>query len=257
MTPFEFGRLLKRAFELPPKPAENPNQPLPQKPLGMNPPAAAPPPPPAPKPAGNFWTGTNYKSNPTPLDDYKRTLSRYVSPWNQDNSGAGGNDRGAVDTALKWGTRGSLGLGAAAGTTAAAITAAPGVYGAMTGGAGTTTAAGAGGGAAAASQTPAGQNVIQRGAQMVGQFGNQAASTYQNTIDPTLKRMNYKPEDVIQDTYMAGTGNFDKIKGPGWGGSLPSMPIGAPSIPKPLESWKKLYRAGSATLPGLAHVKML
>ena len=71
----------------------------------------------------NFLTGTYNPSNPTAYEDYRRTLSRYISPWNKDNTGAQGKDRGAIDDALKWGTRGSFAAGAGLGTAAAGIVA--------------------------------------------------------------------------------------------------------------------------------------
>lgn len=235
MSALEFGRAIKRAFELPPLPPGNK-------------PAPAPPPPPPPPPAAgkqtptwsNFWTGDYQPSNPTMYDDYRRTMSRYISPWNKDNSGAEGKDRGAVDEALKWSTRGAFGTAAVAGTAAAGLAAAPAVSSAMTGGAGTTAAAGTGG-AAAASQTPTGQNMMQRGMQSAGQLANQAGYVYQNNIDPLLKRLNYKPEDALQDIYAVGTGHADQVKGPGWNLPTPSFPKGAPSFPRPLETWKNLY----------------
>lgn len=230
MSALEFGRAVKRAFELPPLPPGNK-------------PAPAPPPPPPPPPANktptwsNFWSGEYYPSNPTPYDDYRRTMSRYISPWNKDNTGAEGQDRGAIDSALKWGTRGAFGTAAVAGTAAAGLAAAPA---AATGGAGTTAAAGTGG-AVAASQTPAGQNMLQRGVQNASQFANQAGYVYQNNIDPLLKRLNYKPEDALHDVYVGATGHADQIKGPGWSFPTPSMPKGAPTFPRPLETWKNLY----------------
>lgn len=239
MSAFKFGRAMKRAFELPPAPPP------------ANKPAPAPPPPPPPPPAANktptwsnFWTGEYNPSNPTPADDYRRTMSRYISPWNKDNSGAEGNDRGPIDEALKWGTRGAFGTAAVAGTTAAGLAAAPAVSSAMTGGAGTTAAAGTGG-VAAGSQTPAGQNLIQRGSQLA----NTAAQTYQSRVAPTLERLNYKPEDVIQDVYAGATGHPEKIKGPGWGFKTPSGPVGGPSFPRPLEAWKNLLSTNTGMLP--------
>lgn len=161
MTPFYFGRLVKIAFELPTQP--KPPTPTP-----------APPPPPQNKPPqqrtwSNFLTGTHQPSNPTLYDDYRRTMSRYISPWNQDTSGAEGTDRGMTDTALKWGTRAALGTGAVAGTAAAGLAAAPAVAG-IGSGVGTTASA-AGGGGAAATQTPVGQNFMQNASNAVGSAG--------------------------------------------------------------------------------------
>ena len=266
MSAFKFGRAMKRAFELPPAP-----------PPPANKPAPAPPPLPPPPPAANktptwsnFWTGDYNPSNPTPADDYRRTMSRYISPWNKDNAGAGGNDRGPIDEALKWGTRGAFGTAAVAGTTAAGLAAAPAVSSAMTGGAGTTAAAGTGG-AAAGSQTPAGQNLIQRGSQMAGdvvqrgsQLANTAAQTYQSRVAPTLERLNYKPEDVAQDVFAVGTGHPEKIKGPGWGFKTPGINVtGAPSFPRPVEAWKNLLSTNTGMLPNptstanVAHMKAM
>jgi len=141
----------------------------------------------------------------------------------------------------------AMALGAAAGVGAAGLAAAPAIMGAATTGSGA--AAGtAGGGAIAATQTPAGQNMLQRGAQMAGtlaQRGTQIAgnisNTYQSRIAPTLDKLNYKPQDVLSDGYAAATGNFDNIKGPGWGFQTPNLPHGAPSLPRPWEAMKNMY----------------
>jgi hypothetical protein len=157
---FLFGQYVKQAFELAPKPP------------GSAPPAPSPAPA-ASKPQrtwNNFWTGTHNPSNPTAYDDYRRTMSRYVSPWNQDTSGAQGKDQGNVDTALKWGTRAALGTGAAAGTAAAGVAAAAPTLAATPvsslpayfagNAAATGTVAGAGAGGAAASQNPTAQQMF-------------------------------------------------------------------------------------------------
>jgi hypothetical protein len=93
--------------------------------------------------------------------------------------------------------------------------------------------------------------MLQRGVQTIGQFGNQAANTYQNNIEPALKRLNYKPEDVLHDVYAAGTGHLDQVKGPALT-ATPSLPKGAPSFPKPLETWKNIYSAGVGMLPNFS-----
>lgn len=190
------------------------------------------------------------------------TMDRWYNPWTTQQV----TEKG--EHGLMRAGQAAMGVGAAAGIAAGGLAAAPalGLGGAGTGG---TTAATAGTGALAATQTPAGQNMLQRGAQMAGnvaQTGVQAASnlatTYQTRVAPTLERLNYKPEDVLQDAYMGVTGNFDKIKGPGWAAKMPSMPVGAPSIPRPLETWKNMYGAGAGMIPGtssntaLAHAGM-
>lgn len=149
-----------------------------------------------------------------------------------------------------------LGVGAAAGLAAGGLAAAPalGLGGAGTGG---TTAATAGTGAMAASQTPAGQNMLQRGSQMAGNVVNgvqRAVDVYQRNVAPTLDRLNYKPEDILHDGAAAVTGNFDNIKGPNWAkGMLPSgLPQGSPSIPRPLAAWKNMYGNAPGMLPGSA-----
>jgi hypothetical protein len=88
---------------------------------------------------------------------------------------------------------------------------------------------------------PAAQNMMNR--------ANTAINTYQTRVEPAFKSIGYKPEDLAMDAYAAGTGNFDKVKGPSWG--LPSMapkgmemPIGAPGLPKPLETWKHISSLG-------------
>ena len=205
---FLFGQYVKQSFELAPKPAESLNQPIPKqnalapKPSGSAPPAPAPAPAPAAsKPQrtwNNFWTGTHNPSNPTAYDDYRRTVSRYVSPWNKDTSGAQGKDQGNVDTALKWGTRAALGTGAAAGTAAAGVAAAAPTLAATPvsslpayfagNAAATGTVAGAGAGGAAASQSPTAQ-------QMFPTMAN-AASTAANTFNRVTADVGTRANDL-------------------------------------------------------------
>lgn len=191
-----------------------------------------------PKPARSSGAPTN--------SPFINTLDRWYNPWTKQT----GREKG--EQGLMRAGQVALGTGAAAGAAAGALTAAPAVAGMMTGGGGTT-AATAGTGAAAATQTPAGQNFIQRAGQMAntaGQTAGNLAMQYQTRVAPTLERFNYKPEDVAMDAYSAATGHFDNIKGPGWAFKGPSMPIGAPSLPKPLQVWKDVYGAGAGMLPG-------
>jgi hypothetical protein len=178
-------------------------------------------------------------------------MDKWYNPWTQNKDPMSKGEAGLMRTG-----QAAMGTAAAAGTLAGGIAAAPTVAGMFGGGAGTTAATTAGG-TAAATQTPAGQNLLQRGSQMAGQVMNTAqrgADMYQRNVAPTLERLNYKPEDVLQDTAAVATGNFDKVKGPNWGkGMLPSgLPQGAPSIPRPLETWKSMYGAGAGMLPGTA-----
>jgi hypothetical protein len=231
-------------------------------------PPPAPPPPPSglPKAPTSTWGGYITDTNSGLMKDvgdyFTHTLPQTFNPWSEAYQTADERFKNLpADQMLRRGAQVAGGVGAAAGAGAVALPAmAPAlanaplsaVPGMLMGSGGTATAA-AGGGAAAGSQTPAGQNLIQRGAQMANTLGQSAAnlgSQYQTRVAPTLERFNYKPEDVAQDVFAAGTGNFNKIKGPGWGVKLPSMPQGAPSRPKPVEFWKNMYSAGSGMMPG-------
>lgn len=220
------------------------------RPAGQSRPAAPPKPPGStgsffqewmnpPKPARSSGAPTN--------SPYINALDRWYNPWTKQTG------REAGEQGLMRAGQAAMGVGAAAATAAGAITAAPAVAGMMTGG-GATTTAGVGGGAAAATQTPAGQNLLQRGSQMAGQFANtanQVVNTYDTRVKPVLDSVGYKPTDIALDGYAAATGNFDKIKGPNWGVKFPggNMPLGAPTVPRPLETWKGVTAAGGNVLP--------
>lgn len=178
------------------------------------------------------------------------TMDRWYNPWTTQQV----TEKG--EHGLMRAGQAAMGVGAAAGLAAGGLAAAPalGLGGAGTGG---TTAATAGTGAMAATQTPAGQNLLQRGSQMAGNVVNgvqRAADVYQRNVAPTLERLNYKPEDILHDGAAAVTGNFDQIKGPNWSkGMLPSgLPQGAPSIPRPLAAWQTMYGNAPGMLPGSA-----
>lgn len=199
----------------------------------------------APRTAWQEFWNPPYKSH-TGLGTYVDVLDRWYNPWTTQNNYEKG------EKGLMRAGQAAMGVGATAAAAAGAIAAAPTVAG-MVGGGGTAAGGTAAGGAAAASQTPAGQNFIQR----AGQFANTAATTagnlaqqYQTRVAPTLERLNYKPQDVLQDAYAVGTGHLDHVKGPGWGFATPSMPVGAPSFPRPLEAWKQMYGIGAGMLPG-------
>jgi hypothetical protein len=164
----------------------------------------------------------------------------------------------------------AMGTGAAAATAAGAIAAAPTVAGAVgMGGAGSgTTAATAGGGAVAATQTPAGQNMLQRGSQMAGQAMqtvNQQVVPRLNSAYDTMQRFGYSPDGAASDAYAVATGNFDKVKGPSWTGGMkvmggPNLNLpsgsGAPffPMPKPVDLAKQMYGGAQNTGNALAGV---
>ena len=158
------------------------------------------------------------------------TIDRWYNPWSNSNRST---ERG--EEYLRVPGQIAMGTGAAAGIAAGGLAAAPALGLGGTGSA--TTAAGTVGTAAAGAQTPAGQNLLQRGAQMaqpVAQFMSQRVLPTANRAADTLNRINYAPQDVLHDAYALGTGNVDKIKGPGWGGAL--KPLGGPSLGLPAGS---------------------
>lgn len=120
---------------------------------------SAPQPPKAPVP--------KWGQPPSFFDTYAHNFNRYYNPWSKAWNEPSTD---AVDAALKWTGRGAMGVAAAAGTAAAGLAAAPalGFGGGAAAGGGTTAAGTTAGGVAAASQTPAGQNLLQRGSQMLG-----------------------------------------------------------------------------------------
>lgn len=212
----------------------------------LSPPKTGPDPT-APRSAWQEYWNPKYKSH-TGLGTYVDVLDRWYNPLTTQNNYEKG-EKGL----MRAGQVGA-GVGAAAGLAAGGLAAAPalGLGGAGTGG---TTAATAGTGAVAATQTPAGQNMLQRGGQMASNAVNgvqRAVDVYQRNVAPTLDRLNYKPEDILHDGAAAVTGNFDNIKGPNWAkGMLPSgLPQGSPSIPRPLEAWKNMYGNAPGMLPG-------
>lgn len=217
---------------------------------------------------GGYLADTNNGLMKDVTDTFTHFLPQNTMPWTDAWKSAPQRYKNLpVDRGLSMVGTAAAGTGLAAGATALALPAVAPALASMpvfgTGGAAAGTVAG---GVGAGSQTPAGQNlmqrvgdVAQRGSQVIGQAGD----FYNTKIDPMLKRLNYKPEDALHDSAAAVTGNFDKVKGPGWGFKTPSLPHGAPSLPKPLETWKTMYGAGSGMLPGantantaLAHAKM-
>lgn len=211
------------------------------------------------------WWNPGYSSH-TGLGTYADTLERWYNPWSTQEV----KERG--EKGLMRAGQISGGVGAVAGLAAGGIAAAPALLGGggtVAGGGGLAaageTAAAASGGALAASQTPAGQNMLQRGTQMLGQGANalqNAAYTYHSRVAPVLDRINYKPEDVLHDGTALVTGNADQIKGPGFAiGKYkpPSMPQGFTSL-RPKDLLNAVSTAGMAgnasATPTMAHAGM-
>lgn len=191
-----------------------------------------------------------------PGTGYGAVLDRWYNPWTKQEVKEKG-EKGLMRAGQVSGAVGAI-AGLAAGGIAAAPAFGLGGGAAATGSAGTT-AATSGTGLVAASQTPAGQQFMNR----AGQFATQAQQTlgnlsanYFTRVEPTLNRIGYKPEDVAMDGAAVLTGNFDKIKGPGWGFKTPSLPQGAPSLPRPLEAWRSYYGADPGAPAGVARAGM-
>lgn len=249
MTALQFGRQMRQKLAAAPGTLSLANPSMPQGTTTTSGSQIPPPPPPPPKPPTMTPNPNDGAVRGGKAPGYTDVLDRWYNPWTKQQV----TERG--ETGLMRAGQVAMGTGAIAGTAAAGLAAAPTIAGMASGGTAGTTAAGAATGGAAASQTPAGQNAMQRigdMAQRGTQMAGQAADFYQRTVDPALKRVNYKPEDVLQDVYAAGTGHFDKIKGPGWGFKTPSSFPGAPSFPKPIEAWKNMYSAGAGMLPSFA-----
>lgn len=174
--------------------------------------------------------GQKIASQPSMLGDYAHQLNKFYNPWSDAwNEPATDN----IEKGLQYAGRGAMGLAAAAGLTAGGIAAAP----AITGAANTAQAAVGAAGTAAATQGQRVMDAANRTAPGVMNFANK-------TMD-TLNKINYSPMDVAQDVYAAGTGNFDKIKGPGGAIKGPSLPAGAPSFPRPLQIAKNILQFGN------------
>lgn len=208
---------------------------------------------------GGYLTDTNNGLAKDVGDYFTHTLPQTFNPWSEAYQTADARFKNLpADQWLRRGAQASAAVGAAAGVTAAALPAvAPGLASASVFGTGGATAGTVAGGVGAGSQTPAGQNFIQRVGQTAGNVVNsaqRAVDMYQRNVAPTLERLNYKPEDVLHDTAAVVTGNVDHVKGPNWNkGMLPSgLPQGAPSLPRPLAAWKSMYGSAPGMLPGAA-----
>lgn len=183
--------------------------------------------------------GEKLAADPSFLQSYGNVLDRWYNPWTKQQVTEPG------EHGLMRAGQAAMGIGAAAGAAAGGIAAAPAIAGLGTG---TATTAGTGG--VIASQTPAGQNLMQR----LPFMAQNAAHTYSSRVEPALSRVGYGPSDAAHDLYAAGTGNFDRIKGPNWGVvgmKPPSMntstgaPSGwtsglYPSVPRPTEVVKNI-----------------
>lgn len=206
---------------------------------------------------GGYLTGKNGLRKDVG-DYFTHTLPETFNPWSEAYQTADARYKNMpTERLLRRGAQASAVTAAVAGIAAGGLAAAP-ALGIGAGGGGTT-AATAGTGAAAATQTPAGQQFMNR----AGQFATQAQQTlgnlsanYFTRVEPTLNRIGYKPEEVITDGAALLTGNFDKIKGPGWGFKTPSLPQGAPSLPRPLEAWRNYYGADPSAPAGVARAGM-
>lgn len=173
-----------------------------------------------PKPSSTSGAPTN--------SPYLNTLDRWYNPWTEQTG------REAGEQGLMRAGQAAMGVGAAAGAAAGGLVAAPAVAGAAQQAGAGLAAAGTAVGTQANRIGTAVNNMAGRvphTAQNAWYRVNQAANFYNQNIDPVLKKLDYKPEDVMQDAVAAGSGNFDKIKGPGFGIKYPggSMPKGAPS----------------------------
>lgn len=178
--------------------------------------------------------GQKIASQPSMLGDYAHQLNKFYNPWSDAwNEPATDN----IEKGLQYAGRGAMGLAAAAGLTAGGIAAAPAVTSAVTGAANTANAAIGTAGTALATQ---GQRVMDTANRIAPRATNFAANTMS-----TLNKINYSPVDVAHDVYAAGTGNFDKIKGPGGPLKGPSLPMGAPSFPRPLQIAKNVLQFGN------------
>ncbi len=194
---------------------------------------------------------------------YMNTLSRWYNPWTTQQV------TDPTEQNLMRAGQGALGLGAAAGVGAAGVAAAApalastnlsalpayfaGNTAAQAGAAGTAGAAGAVAGNPNARQQmfPTVNNAVQG----VGNFANNAMGAlnkgvdiYANKVEPTLNKLNYKPDAVISDAYAATRGDFSNIKGPGLL-KTPTTPAGAPSFPKPMAISRQLVGGIKSMLP--------
>lgn len=213
----------------------------------------------------SFWD--SWMNPPTPAassgaptsSPYMNALDRWYNPWTQQTG------REAGEQGLMRAGQAAMGVGAGAATLAGGIAAAPAVTGAVTAGAQQAGAGLAAAGTAIGTQanrigTAAGNVMNQIGtavnntaarlpqtAQNAMTRLNQGVQAYNDNVKPVLDRLDYKPQDVALDGYAAATGNFDKIKGPGWGVKFPggSMPLGAPTMPKPYQFAQTLQNSHS------------
>ncbi len=152
-----------------------------------------------------FRFGQKIASQPSMFGDYLHQLNKFYNPWSKawNEPATDGIEKG-----LQYAGRAAMGVGAGAAAAAGGLAAAPAVASA--------------GNTAMAAAGSLGTAAMTRGQRLV------------DTTMNTLNKFNYSPVDAAQDVYMAGTGNFDKVKGPGVIKG-PSLPMGAPSIPKPMQ----------------------
>jgi hypothetical protein len=170
-----------------------------------------------------FRFGQKIASQPSMFGDYLHQLNKFYNPWSKawNEPATDGIEKG-----LQYAGRAAMGIGAGAAAAAGGLAAAPAVASA-----GNTAMATAGSlGTAAMTQ---GQRLADTATNTLNRVAPRATAVASKTMD-TLNKFNYSPMDVAQDAYSVGTGNFDKIKGPGIIKG-PSFPMGAPSMPRPMQ----------------------
>ena len=174
-----------------------PLQNKPQQPTSK--PTSKPPVPPAQRSWGGYVTDTNSGLMKDVGDYFTHFIPQNVPGTTAYDTRDERYKNLPVDHNLSMAGTAALGTGLAAGTAAAGLAAAPVVAGAMGSGG---TAAGVGGGVAAATQTPAGQNMLQRGGQMAGQVGttinNLSASGYLRATDAASNVFQRLPQQMQQ-----------------------------------------------------------
>lgn len=177
-----------------------------------------------------FRFGQKIASQPSFFGDYMHQLNKFYNPWSKawNEPATDGIEKG-----LQYAGRAAMGIGAGAGLAAGGLAAAPALASA-----GNTAMATAGSlGTAASTQS-------QRLMDSVNRFAPRTMNAASKTME-TLNKINYSPVDIAQDVYAAGTGDFDKIKGPGGPFKGPSLPTGAPSFPRPLQMAKNMLQFGN------------
>ena len=207
LTPFQFGY---KIASLNTKRANGPTSWMRAALAGSGAAPAEPAPAPAPAPAtpGMQTVGTGWgEFARNTAQGYGHQLNKFYNPYSKAwNEPAKDN----IERGLQYAGRTAMGVGAGAAVAAGGIAAAPAIASAANAG----TAAIGSGVAAAGTQ-------VGNAAQQVGNVANQAAHGYQTNVAPVLNKIKYAPQDIASDLWRAGTGNFNKIQGPG--GIVPAI----------------------------------